>query len=234
MNITGQDALHTRTYTNLFLELGYDENEITTRLEDTWKELFYGDENTRIYYPMDEDKGYLLDTGNFDVRSEGMSYGMMMAVQMDKKKNLTDSGISPTRLCSIPRVDTKITSLGIASLTEHACRKDRRRTVKSSLPWRFFASNRWGDGAEPYDYKAQARKILSACIHQGEDGEGDPMWDPETKLIKFIPETPFSDPSYHLPHFYELFAIYADDADQAFGMKRRQQVGLICIQLAIP
>lgn len=88
--------------------------------------------------------------------------------------------------------------------------------VRSFCPSTFFASNRWGDGAEPYDYKAQARKILRACIHQGEDGEGDPMWDPETKLIKFIPETPFSDPSYHLPHFYELFAKYADEEDQSF------------------
>lgn len=24
------------------------------------------------------------------------------------------------------------------------------------------------------------------------------MWDPATKLIKFVPETPYSDPSYHL------------------------------------
>lgn len=88
--------------------------------------------------------------------------------------------------------------------------------VRSFCHGAFFASNRWSDGAEPYDYKAQARKILRACIHQGEDGEGDPMWDPETKLIKFIPETPFSDPSYHLPHFYELFAKYADEEDQSF------------------
>lgn len=86
MNITGQGAWDTGTYTNLFLKLGYDENEITNRLEETWNELFYGDENTRIYYPMGEDKGYLLDTGNLDVRSEGMSYGMMMAVQMDRKE----------------------------------------------------------------------------------------------------------------------------------------------------
>ena len=28
----------------------------------------------------------MLDTGNGDVRSEGMSYGLMMCVQMDKKK----------------------------------------------------------------------------------------------------------------------------------------------------
>ena len=28
---------------------------------------------------------YLEDTGNHDVRTEGMSYGMMVCVQMDKK-----------------------------------------------------------------------------------------------------------------------------------------------------
>lgn len=42
------------------------------------------------------------------------------------------------------------------------------------------------------------------------------MWDPATKLIKFIPESPFSDPSYHLPHFYELFAQRADERDRSF------------------
>ena len=30
--------------------------------------------------------GYLLDTGNLDVRTEGQSYGMMMAVQMDNQE----------------------------------------------------------------------------------------------------------------------------------------------------
>ena len=39
---------------------------------------------------------------------------------------------------------------------------------------------------------------------------------PETKLIKFVPELPFSDPSYHLPHFYELFALWANEEDRAF------------------
>lgn len=35
---------------------------------------------------MDDDKGYMVDTCNTDVRTEGMSYGMMMAVQMDKEE----------------------------------------------------------------------------------------------------------------------------------------------------
>lgn len=42
------------------------------------------------------------------------------------------------------------------------------------------------------------------------------MWDVETKLIKFVPESTFSDPSYHLPHFYDLFALWADERDHMF------------------
>lgn len=70
MNTLSQGAYNTGAYTNLFQKLGYDEHEIIAKLEKTWNDLFYGDENTRIYYPMDEDKGYMLDTGNHDVRSE--------------------------------------------------------------------------------------------------------------------------------------------------------------------
>ena len=32
------------------------------------------------------------------------------------------------------------------------------------------------------------------------------MWDSSNYYIKFVPEANFTDPSYHLPHFYELFA----------------------------
>ena len=41
---------------------------------------------SQIYYPVGDDMGYMTDTGNHDVRTEGMSYGMMMCVQMDKKE----------------------------------------------------------------------------------------------------------------------------------------------------
>lgn len=67
-----------------------------------------------------------------------------------------------------------------------------------------------------YEYSRHARSILHTCVHQGEDGEGYPMWNPENHLIKFIPETEWTDPSYHLPHFYEVFAERADEADRPF------------------
>ena len=40
--------------------------------------------------------------------------------------------------------------------------------------------------------------------------------EPGHKLIKFIPGVEFTDPSYHLPHFYELFALWADEEDRMF------------------
>ena len=42
------------------------------------------------------------------------------------------------------------------------------------------------------------------------------MWNRENKQILFVPGCPFTDPSYHLPHFYELFALWADEEDREF------------------
>ena len=44
------------------------------------------DEIERVYYPVGSDMAYISDIANADVRSEGMSYGMMIAVQMNKKE----------------------------------------------------------------------------------------------------------------------------------------------------
>lgn len=48
------------------------------------------------------------------------------------------------------------------------------------------------------------------------------MWDRERKLIKFIPGVDFTDPSYHLPHFYELFALWAKEEDRDFWKQAAQ------------
>ena len=57
------------------------------RIDAAWDQLFYGDDDSeRVYYPVGEDMAYIMDIGNGDVRTEGMSYGMMIAVQLDKKE----------------------------------------------------------------------------------------------------------------------------------------------------
>ncbi|MGZ7441136.1 glycosyl hydrolase family 8 [Paenibacillus sp. TH7-28] len=217
MPIIQQGAFYTKEYRNLFKELGYPEADIDARLERTWADLFYGDPDVRIYYPLGDDKGYILDTGNLDIRTEGMSYGMMMAVQMNKKEEFD-------RLWNFSKTFMQHREGRYAHYFAWHCKPDGTRISQGPAPdgeeyfamALFFAASRWGDGPEPYNYSEQARTILRACVHQGEAGDGDPMWDPETKLIKFVPESPFSDPSYHLPHFYDLFALRADERDSAF------------------
>ena len=79
-------AFNTGVYRNMFAEVGFVEEEIEQRKQEIFQTLFYGDEEERIYFPVGSDMGYIEDTGNYDVRTEGMSYGMMMCVQMDRKE----------------------------------------------------------------------------------------------------------------------------------------------------
>jgi oligosaccharide reducing-end xylanase len=54
-------------------------------------------------------------------------------------------------------------------------------------------------------------------IHKGEQpGSGDPMFHPVNRQILFVPGSPFTDPSYHLPHFYELIAERCYPEDREF------------------
>jgi oligosaccharide reducing-end xylanase len=210
-------SFYSGQYRNLFKEIGKKEDEIQARLEDTFNQLFYGDEDTKIYYTNDDKSGYLLDTGNLDVRTEGMSYGMMMAVQLDKKEEFD-------RLWYWARTNMYMTSGENAGYFAWSCNPDGTKRSDGPAPdgeeffalALFFASHRWGNGREPFNYSVQAKDLLRTCLHKGEDGIGYPMWNRENKLIKFIPNCEFSDPSYHLPHFYELFALWAYPEDRPF------------------
>jgi len=71
-------------YKNLFNEIGVSDAETERRLEEIKQEYFYGED--KVYFPVGDDMGYIMDTGNFDARTEGMSYGMMICVQLDMKE----------------------------------------------------------------------------------------------------------------------------------------------------
>ncbi|GIP18002.1 hypothetical protein J40TS1_36440 [Paenibacillus montaniterrae] len=216
-----QGAYYTGHYRNLFAEYGYNEEEIAKKVQDTWDALFGDHEATKIYYELSEDKGYLLDTGNLDVRSEGMSYGMMMAVQYDRQ-DIFD------KLWNWTYSFMYMTEGLHKGYFAWSCQPDGTRNAQGPAPdgeeyfalALFFASKRWGDREAPYNYSQQAKDILHTCLHQ--QPPGFPMWNPDNKLIKFVPEVEFSDPSYHLPHFYELFALWAYEEDRNFWKEAAQ------------
>jgi oligosaccharide reducing-end xylanase len=79
-----------------------------------------------------------------------------------------------------------------------------------------FASARWGEGQGIFNYRAQAQEILNVMLHK-EDTESDlatNIFNIENKQVVFVPMvgsvSSFTDPSYHLPAYYELWARWAE------------------------
>lgn len=81
-----------------------------------------------------------------------------------------------------------------------------------------FASNRWGNDTG-IDYKAEARRILDLSMQKSGMEHAAPLINLEHQLITFTPDQyggRFTDPSYHVPAFYEVWAEWADDGRSAF------------------
>ena len=212
------DQLKERKYTNLFLEAGHSQEEIDRRLEEIWNTFFYGSEEERVYFPVGDDMAYICDTGNNDARTEGMSYGMMFCVQLDRKEEFD-------RLWKWAKTYMWMDSGDNEGYFAWSCALDGTKNAYGPAPdgeeffamALFFASHRWGDGEGIYQYSVQAKEILRACLHKGQNGRaGCPMWNLENHQILFVPGIDFTDPSYHLPHFYELFALWSYEEDRSF------------------
>ena len=83
-------AYATGRYRNLFVEAGHTPKEVDAKIEAAYRQLFHGDPETELlFFPAGKNENgplaYIPDIQHTDVRSEGMSYGMMIAVQLDKK-----------------------------------------------------------------------------------------------------------------------------------------------------
>ena len=207
--------MNRREYRSVFQEAGYSAEEIESRVQNTFREIFYGE--NRFYHTVGDDMAYLEDTGNHDARTEGMSYGMMMCVQMDRKEEFDriwkwamtymymDEGFHQGYFAWSVSPQGKKNAYGPAP--------DGEEYFAMAL---LFASHRWGDGEGIFNYGAMARQILHTVLHQEEERGGRNMWDLQNHLIRFIPERDYTDPSYHLPHFYELFALWANEEDREF------------------
>ena len=211
-------AYNDKKYRNVFSEIGKSDAEIEKKIKDAVDTFFYGSEEERIFHPVGDDMGYLEDTGNHDARTEGMSYGMMMCVQLDMKEEFD-------RIWKWSKTYMWMNEGENEGYFAWSCNVDGSKNSNGPAPdgeefyamALFFASHRWGDGEGVFNYSAEAKEILRACVHKGENGRaGAPMWNRDNHLVLFVPGHPFSDPSYHLPHFYELFAEWAYEEDKEF------------------
>ena len=215
-------SFKTGNYRNLFQEyLGKSDVEVQARLEAAWQQLFYGDNDSqRVYYPVGADMAYIEDIGNNDVRTEGMSYGMMIALQLDKKPEFD-------RLWKW--ANTYMYQVGGPYKGYFAwhCSTDGNQLdanpASDGEEWfvtaLFLASGRWGNGQGIYDYRQQAQAILDTMRTKTAENNGiaTDMFNPQAKQVVFVPagrNSTFSDPSYQLPAYYELWARWADKDNQ--------------------
>ncbi len=275
----GAGAYRSKRYRNLFAErLGRSPDEVHRRIEQTFQQLFHGDgQEQRVYFETGANANgtlaYVTDWANNDARTEGMSYGMMIAVQLNKKREfdalwnwsktymLTTDPANPSRGYFAWSMGTDGSARAVGAAP------DGEEYYVMAL---YFAARRWGNGSGIYNYQAEADNILRGMrhhplvtatppfrIHPGDAPfvqpdtpwpspnnrheqeraakEGKPwpphwpkrapqpvtvgpMVDEASNMVRFVPETaiPGSDPSYHLPAFYELWARWAPPEERPF------------------
>lgn len=228
-------AAATGWYRNLFVEAGHSGPEVTARIRAAFQQLFHGDPNTQtVYYAAGANANgalaYLSDINNNDVRSEGMSYGMMIAVQVDRKAEFDalwnwamtfmyrDAAGHPGR----GYFSWSLRTDGTPNSEMPA--PDGEEYFAMSL---YFAAGRWGNGKGIYDYRAAADRLLTDMRHRevvtGPTSRGartaGNMFHPDYAMVRFTPDTNFTDPSYHLPAFYELWAQWGPVEDRPFWLR---------------
>ena len=226
-------AFETRKYRNLFVEMGYRQKDVDAKVKEVFNDVFHG--TNKVYFEVGDSMGYISDIKNHDVRTEGMSYGMMIAVQLGEKDIFDrlwrwsrhymqhQEGPKEGYFAWSCKTDGTHNSEGAAS--------DGELYFITSL---LFASNRWGNDTG-INYKAEAQRILNCTMPRQIHSDNPPqnfgpmgqqrgprqsfLIHPETKLITFTPEgfgQRFTDPSYHIPTFYEVWAKWADDGRADF------------------
>ena len=220
----GPGAVAARAYPDLVgaWQPRIDKGAVQAKLEAYWSSLFGSDPDRRVYYPAapnaDGPTAYIHDVWNDDVRTEGMSYGMMIAVQMNRKAEfdaLWNWARTNMRYASGPRAGYFRWQCTVSGCPRDAVpASDGEEYFATAL---FFAAHRWGNGKGIYDYEAEANAILDAMLHKEEMNGGKVdgvtnMFDRDHRMIVFVPQgewAGFTDPSYHLPAFYELWSRWA-------------------------
>ncbi len=213
-------AFETREYRNIFVEMGYTPAEVDAKVEEVFNDVFYG--TNKVYFEVGDSMAYVSDIKNNDARTEGMSYGMMIAVQFNKK-DIFD------RLWRWSKKYMQHQGGERDGFFAWSCKTDGTKNAAGSasdgelyfITALLFASNLWGDHTG-INYKAEAQRILNACMGMNEGEPKKYLIDPETQLITFTPDgfgARFTDPSYHIPAFYEVWARWANDGRSAYWME---------------
>jgi len=236
----GVGAVASGTYRNLFAELGHTPADIDRRLQSAFAQLFHGNPRTQaVFFAAGANAagplGYVMDIGNGDVRSEGMSYGMMVAVQMNQRAEF--DALWNWAKTYMDHADPAHPVYGYfawqmrpdGTVIDHMPAPDGEEYFATAL---YFAAARWDAGEGIYNYRQQADRLLDLMknrgtiagqVARGRTGQVTTLFNTQQHQVRFTPDLGYfptdgdhTDPSYHVPAFYELWARWGPAADRPF------------------
>ena len=208
--------IETGKYRNYLKELGYSQADIDNKIAEIYYIMF--DSDNPSYFDVEIDgipMGYVSDVKNRDVRTEGQSYGMMVSIQLDRQDRFD-------RIWRWTKHFMRHNEEGPShGLYAWSCRTDGSRNSNGSasdgelyfVTDLLLASRRWGNDGD-INYLAEAQELLNDLFSKDGTGGVTNIINMEKKLINFCPDTrsnEWTDPSYHLPAFYEIWAESAQD-----------------------
>lgn len=206
-------AWYSGNYRNLFVEIGKTPAEVDTKVNNAFQQLFFGDSATEsVYRQVGTDEAYIEAIDSKDIRTEGQSYGMMIAVMMDRQDvfnklwKFAKQKMQLTSGAGRGYFSWQVQTSNFASRANGAA-PDGEEYFVSAL---YLADKRWGSAtgvANFLNYRQQADSILQYML-PGRTGQG-PMFDTTRAQVLFITDVNYTDPSYHLPAFYRMWGEFA-------------------------
>ncbi|MDE3104088.1 MAG: glycoside hydrolase [Acidobacteriota bacterium] len=169
----GEGAFKTGVYRDLFAEQGHAPAATNAKIARAYQQLFHGDALAeRVYFEAGANANgplaYITDWANNDARTEGMSYGMMIAVQLGHKREFdalwnwsnTYMLITDPKNPNVGYFAWSMNTDGTPRSTGPA--PDGEEYYAMAL---LFAAHRWGNGQGIYNYQAEAERILRGMRH---------------------------------------------------------------------
>lgn len=207
------------SYPNPFRDvLGKTETEIANKIAAAFAQLFHGDpDDEAIYFTSGADGAYIRDILHNDIRTEGISCGMMVAVQLNHRTEFD-------RLWTYARTMLRYDSGPNEGYFRSEC--DGVGGSGCIDPYGYqqftmaliFAHDRWvrpaGSAPSALDYQADALALLQVMQHKEAlaggvvDGVTN-TFDAETKLPFSYPNQSVGKvtrPSIEMPAYYALWA----------------------------
>jgi oligosaccharide reducing-end xylanase len=205
VTIPGNGCTPPAAYANLFVSLsGHTQADSDAKVAAAWTKLFNPSGSSIYFNGPGSDESYVKDNYNNDVRTEGMGYGMMIAVQLDHqtefdriwkwvKTHMANGTGEISWQCSTS--GSKMSSGGAPDGEEY---------MSTAL---IFAHTRWGDTSGKYNYATEAQWVLDVIRTK--------YFNSQYHIVKFVSGSSNTDGSYVLPAFYQVWACF-DTTNKAF------------------